>query len=117
VPPILCYPEELAQVWSNLIGNAIHAMGDRGELEIAVHQQNQFICVQVTDSGSGISPEVLPRIFEPFFTTKPMGEGSGLGLSIVRKIIDKHHGEIEVNSCPGKTQFEVRLPLRQPLET
>lgn len=113
VPPIPCYPEELAQVWSNLIGNAIHAMNDRGEIAIAIDSQDQFIQVDITDSGSGIPPELLSRIFEPFFTTKPMGEGSGLGLSIVRKIIDKHHGRIEVDSYPGCTRFQVWLPLRQ----
>ncbi len=114
VPAILCYPEELAQVWSNLIGNAIHAMNNRGELAIAVSQQGQSIRVQITDSGSGIPPHLLAQIFEPFFTTKPIGQGSGLGLSIVRKIIDKHQGKIEVNSQLGRTQFQIWLPIGQP---
>ncbi len=111
VPEILCYPDELTQVWTNLIHNALHAMEDRGRLEIAVRQEQSQLWVEITDSGCGIPPEVLPRIFEPFFTTKPIGEGNGLGLDIVRKIIDKHQGHIEVESQPGRTQFRVRLPF------
>ncbi|MEC4983922.1 MAG: PAS domain S-box protein, partial [Oscillatoria sp. PMC 1076.18] len=114
VPPILCYPEELNQVWTNLIHNAIQAMNNKGELEINVFEDNKDIVVQITDSGSGIAPEIKQRIFEPFFTTKPAGEGSGLGLDIVRKIIEKHQGKIEVESEPGRTTFSVRLPIAQP---
>jgi len=111
VPAILCYPEELNQVWTNLIHNAIQAMNSKGKLEIAVAEQNNTIVVQITDSGCGIEPEIKPRIFEPFFTTKPAGEGSGLGLDIARKIIDKHQGKIEVESKPGQTTFSVWLPI------
>lgn len=111
VPDILCYPEELNQVWTNLIHNAIQAMQNKGKLIIIVSQENQHIMVQVTDSGCGIPPEIQFRIFEPFFTTKPVGEGSGLGLDIVRKIIEKHQGTIEVKSQPGKTTFTVKLPI------
>lgn len=110
VPSILCYPEELVQVWSNLINNAIQAMNYRGQLMIAISAQNQHILVEVSDQGCGIPAAIKDRIFEPFFTTKPSGEGSGLGLSIVAKIVDKHHGTIEMESEPGHTVFRVRLP-------
>jgi PAS domain S-box-containing protein len=111
IPPICCYPEALNQVWTNLIHNAIQAMHNQGTLEITVTRSDDFVRVQVTDSGEGIPPEVQPKIFEPFFTTKPRGEGSGLGLDIVRKIIDKHQGRIEVESQPGQTTFSVWLPV------
>lgn len=110
LPPVWCYPDELNQVWTNLIHNAIQAMNGKGRLEFAVSQQGDNIVVAVTDSGSGIPPEIQDRIFDPFFTTKPTGEGSGLGLDIVRKIIDKHEGKITVESKPGKTTFMVCLP-------
>ena len=111
VPAILCYPEELHQVWTNLIHNAIQAMDGKGKLQIDVLTQDRYIVVRVTDSGCGIPVQIKDQIFEPFFTTKPSGEGSGLGLDIVRKIIDKHCGRIEVNSVPGNTTFTVYLPL------
>ncbi len=111
VPSTLCYPEELSQVWTNLIHNSIQAMNNKGKLEIAVAQQNNQIKVQITDSGSGIPSAIKEKIFEPFFTTKPSGEGSGLGLDIVRKIIDKHQGRIIVESEPGKTTFIVFLAI------
>ena len=111
IPQIMCYLEELNQVWTNLIHNAIQAMNGKGNLEITVGQQQNNIFVQVTDSGCGIPPDIQEKIFEPFFTTKPPGEGSGLGLDIVRKIIDKHQGTIEVESQPGQTTFTVWLPV------
>jgi signal transduction histidine kinase len=111
VPPVVCYSEELAQVWSNLISNAIQSMNYKGELAIAVSEQDQSVVVEVMDCGSGIPEVIKDRIFQPFFTTKPAGEGSGLGLSIVRKIIDKHHGTIGVESQPGRTVFRVSIPL------
>jgi len=85
VPPVPCYPDELNQVWTNLIHNAIQSMEGRGILDIAVSLENGRIAVRITDSGGGIPDEIKARIFEPFFTTKPPGEGSGLGLDIVRK--------------------------------
>jgi len=111
VPDILCCSDELNQVWTNIIHNAIQAMDNQGTLEITVAQQDDYIVVQITDSGKGIEENIKPRIFEPFFTTKPAGEGSGLGLDIVRRIIDKHQGRIEVESRPGKTTFSVFLPV------
>ena len=113
--PMLCYPDELNQVWTNLIHNAIQAMSGQGRLTIGVRQASQegkeFAIVSIGDTGSGISPEVLPRIFEPFFTTKLAGEGNGLGLDISRKIIDRHSGRIAIESQPGRTVFEVWLPI------
>ncbi|EDN70628.1 two-component sensor histidine kinase [Beggiatoa sp. PS] len=111
VPNILCYPDELNQVWTNLIHNAIQAMDNQGTLEIVVSEHNQNIVINITDCGQGIPDEIKSRIFDPFFTTKPPGEGSGLGLDIVRKIMNKHQGIIEVESQPGKTTFSVFLPI------
>lgn len=111
LPSVLCYPDELNQVWTNLIHNALQAMDYKGTLTIEVKQQNRSILVKIIDSGKGISPEIIPRIFEPFFTTKLPGEGSGLGLDIARKIIERHTGKIEVNSLPGKTIFTVSFPI------
>lgn len=111
LPKIPCYPDELNQVWTNLIHNAIQAMEWKGTLTIDIQRQQENILVSIIDSGKGIPPEILPKIFQPFFTTKPAGEGSGLGLDIVKKIIDKHHGQIEVDSVPGKTTFTVCLRI------
>jgi signal transduction histidine kinase len=111
VPEIHCYPDELNQVWTNLIHNAIHAMEGKGELTVSVSEQEGQIVVRITDSGSGIPDTVQNRIFEPFFTTKAPGEGSGLGLDIVWKIIERHQGNIKVNSQPGRTTFSIFLPL------
>jgi len=111
VPEILGYPEELSQVWTNLIHNALQAMNYQGTLQIKVFQQENSVVVQVSDSGTGIPLEIQQKIFEPFFTTKPAGEGSGLGLDIVSKIIKKHGGAIEVASEPGQTTFSVFLPI------
>jgi PAS domain S-box-containing protein len=114
VLPILCYPEELNQVWTNLIHNAIQAMNAEGRLDIEIFPQGNGLLIEFTDSGPGISPEIQDRIFEPFFTTKPPGEGSGLGLDIVRKIVDKHQGKIHFKSEPGRTTFSVWLPTQPP---
>ncbi|GAP94430.1 ATP-binding protein [Leptolyngbya sp. NIES-2104] len=112
VPLIECYPDELNQVWMNLVHNAIQAMNYQGQLTIAVHSEINQIKIEITDTGAGIPPEIQPRIFSPFFTTKPMGEGNGLGLSIVQQVIDKHNGSINFESVPGKTIFTVLLPIR-----
>jgi signal transduction histidine kinase len=113
IPAFWGYPDELVQVWTNLIHNAIQAMERKGILEIAAVVQCNQVVVKVIDSGSGISTETQPNIFKPFFTTKPQGEGSGLGLSISRTIIEKHEGRIEVDSQPQCTTFTVYLPLRE----
>ena len=112
IPPFLCYPDELNQVWTNLIHNALQAMDCQGTLTIDVSRHEGQAVVLITDTGSGIPDDVKAHIFEPFFTTKPPGEGTGLGLDIVRKIIDKHQGLIQVESRPGNTTFQVWLPIR-----
>lgn len=111
LPTLLAYPDELNQVWTNLIHNAIQAMENKGTLAIAATQRESFIDVRITDSGMGIPQEIQSKIFQPFFTTKPPGEGSGLGLDIVRKIVQKHQGTIDFESIPGKTTFTVSLPI------
>ncbi|TVQ54085.1 MAG: GHKL domain-containing protein [Spirulina sp. DLM2.Bin59] len=114
LPPVWCYPDELNQVWTNLIHNAIHAMAQRGTLMIATQSCGDHVQIQFTDTGVGIPPEIQHRVFEPFFTTKATGEGSGLGLNIVQKIINKHEGRIELTSQPGATAFTISLPIHTP---
>lgn len=111
IPTINGFPDELNQVWTNLIHNALQAMEYRGTLSLVTKHQGDRIQVSVIDTGKGIPAEIQSRIFEPFFTTKPSGEGTGLGLSIVKKIIDKHQGTLEIESAPGRTQFTVFLPM------
>ncbi|OQY56270.1 MAG: hybrid sensor histidine kinase/response regulator [Candidatus Parabeggiatoa sp. nov. 2] len=111
LPPILCYADELNQVWTNLIHNALQAMEYKGTLTIDVSRQDNQVFISITDSGKGIAEDIKEKIFEPFFTTKPAGEGSGLGLDIVKKIIEKHEGNISVESQPGKTTLTVSLPI------
>ena len=111
IPEILCYPDELNQVWTNILHNAIYAMDLKGQLVIKVYKEKEFVVVSITDSGKGILPSEIEKIFNPFFTTKPIGEGSGIGLDIAKRIIDKHNGKILVESKPGKTTFRVFLPI------
>ena len=123
-PLIRCYPDELNQVWTNIIHNAVQAMDGRGTLEISVSPatypfkegERPCVVVKITDSGCGVPDEIKERIFEPFFTTKPAGEGSGLGLDIVKKIIEKHQGRIELESRPGRTTFSIYLPTFRGVE-
>jgi two-component system, NtrC family, sensor kinase len=112
-PPIPAYADELGQVWMNLVHNALQAMDYRGRLEIGLRQDADWARVRITDSGCGIPEAIRERIFQPFFTTKPAGEGSGLGLDIVRRIVDKHQGEIRLESTVGVgTSVEVWLPVK-----
>jgi signal transduction histidine kinase len=104
------FGSELNQVWTNLIDNAIDAMGGEGELRVRTYRDDDCVVVEIEDSGPGISPDVLPHIFEPFFTTKGVGEGTGLGLDTVQRIVKKHRGDIQVTSKPGDTRFQVWLP-------
>lgn len=113
LPKIWAHGSELNQVWTNLIENAIDAMDGTGELQIRTCRDSRNVVVDIEDSGPGIPPEVRGRIFDPFFTTKPVGQGTGLGLDTVHRIVRKHGGEVRVDSKPGKTQFQVRLPIRQ----
>jgi signal transduction histidine kinase len=110
IPVIMGHPDELNQVWTNMIHNALQAMNNAGELRVEAKLKDNNVVVKITDSGAGIPPEIMDKIFNAFFTTKPQGEGSGLGLDISRKIIDKHRGKIDVESVPGKTTFTVTLP-------
>jgi signal transduction histidine kinase len=110
LPKICAYGAELNQVWTNLIVNAIEAMSEGGELRLKTWGEHVDILVEVRDNGTGIPEAVQPRIFEPFFTTKGVGEGTGLGLDTVQRIVRKHRGEIKVESVPGDTRFVVRLP-------
>ena len=105
------FGSELSQVWTNVIDNAIDAMGGTGKLRVRTYRQDDCVVVEIGDSGPGIPPEVEPRIFEPFFTTKGVGEGTGLGLDTVQRIVRKHRGSIQVHSKPGDTRFQVWLPL------
>jgi len=105
------FGSELNQVWTNIIDNAIDAMGGKGELRVRTYREDACVVVEIGDNGPGISPEVQPHIFEPFFTTKRVGEGTGLGLDTVQRIVKRHRGTIQVSSKPGDTRFRVWLPL------
>jgi signal transduction histidine kinase len=105
------FGSELNQVWTNLIDNAIDAMSGKGELRVRTYRDDGCVVVEIGDNGPGIPPEVRTHIFEPFFTTKGVGEGTGLGLDTVQRIVRKHRGNIQVNSKPGDTRFQVWLPL------
>jgi C4-dicarboxylate-specific signal transduction histidine kinase len=116
IPELMGYPDELGQVWTNIIHNALQAMNYAGELTIETaletdDEGKRFARVSITDSGPGIPPEVQERIFEPFFTTKAQGEGTGMGLDICRRIVQKHNGSLSVESVPGRTTFITRLPV------
>jgi signal transduction histidine kinase len=111
LPHISAYGGALNQIWTNLIVNAIDAMNGQGTLWVRTSAKPDHILVEIGDDGPGIPPEIQGRIFEPFFTTKPQGEGTGLGLDTVYRIVQKHHGAIRFQSKPGDTCFQVRLPL------
>ncbi|SER22724.1 ATP-binding protein [Microlunatus flavus] len=115
LPRVPAFPAELNQVWTNLIDNAVQAMPDGGTLTIRTRLERDDVLVEVADTGTGIPPEIQERIFEPFFTTKPVGEGTGLGLDISYRVIaQRHGGDLRVESVPGSTRFQVRLPLVTP---
>jgi signal transduction histidine kinase len=105
------FGSELNQVWTNIIDNAIDAMGGKGELRVRTYRDDTCVVVEIGDNGPGIAANVLPHIFEPFFTTKGVGQGTGLGLDTASRIVRKHRGHIQVNSKPGDTRFQVYLPL------
>lgn len=111
LPKIMAYGGELNQVWTNIIDNAVDAMDGQGEIVIGTRQVDDWIFVEIEDSGPGIPEDVKQKLFSPFFTTKPMGKGTGLGLNISFNIIQKHAGNIQVYSRPGRTCFSVRLPV------
>jgi signal transduction histidine kinase len=109
----VCYPDELNQVWTNLLHNALQAMDNEGKLTIKLLKEGDNAIFSVTDSGKGIPTEIRGKIFQPFFTTKARGEGSGMGLDIVKKIVEqKHGGRIWFDSEIGVgTTFYVSLPM------
>jgi signal transduction histidine kinase len=107
------FGSELNQVWTNIIVNAIEAMHGKGELRVKTYREDNCVVVEIDDNGPGIPGDVLPHIFEPFFTTKGVGEGTGLGLDTVQRIVKKHRGNVQVDSKPGDTRFQVWLPLSE----
>ncbi|TAN74326.1 MAG: histidine kinase, partial [Gallionella sp.] len=117
IPEVECLPSQINQVFMNLLVNAAHAIEEHGTITLRTGRQGEEVWVEVEDTGKGIAPEHLGKIFDPFFTTKPVGQGTGLGLSLSYGIIQKHHGRIEVKSEVGKgTLFRVWLPADQPRE-
>jgi signal transduction histidine kinase len=110
LPPIRGFVGELNQIWANLIDNALDAIPDAGRVEVLATRENRQVVVRIVDNGSGIPEGIRARIFDPFFTTKPMGQGTGLGLDIVRRLVRHNDGEITVESRPGRTEFRVALP-------
>jgi signal transduction histidine kinase len=113
IPTLKCLPDQLGQIWTNLIANGVHAMGGKGKLSISLVNAAQSVFIHFEDSGKGIPKDVENHIFKPFFTTKSSGEGSGLGLHLVKKIIDKHGGEISFTSTPGQTIFTIEIPKKE----
>ena len=115
LPQVNCYPQQINQVFMNLLVNAAHAIEKKGEIRISTRQDGSHVEIAVSDTGQGIAAKNLPRIFDPFFTTKAVGKGTGLGLNVSHNIVKKHHGVIDVQSEPGKgTTFTVRLPITGP---
>ena len=114
VPPVSAFPGEINQVWTNLLDNALDAVPDGGRIEVATSVEGVLVCVRITDDGPGIPAEVQARIFEPFFTTKEPGSGRGSAMDIARRIVDQHEGRISVESEPGRTTFDVCLPVDAP---
>jgi signal transduction histidine kinase len=116
LPPVRCIAAQLNQVFMNLIVNAAHAIAERGTITLVTRAvDDDWVCVEISDTGSGMSEEVKRRIFEPFFTTKPVGQGTGLGLSLSFSIVQKHGGRIEVDSEIGVgTRFKVWIPVQPP---
>jgi signal transduction histidine kinase len=111
LPKVRGFAGELNQVWGNLIDNALDAVTDGGRVEVLATRENQSVVVRIRDDGPGIPEELRDRIFDPFFTTKPLGQGIGLGLDIVRRLVRHNDGAIDVESQPGRTEFRVRLPI------
>jgi signal transduction histidine kinase len=108
---VWAWPDKLSQVWVNLINNAVQAVGAAGTIDVSVRAEDNQVVVAVADNGPGVPPEVRSRIFEAFFTTKGVGEGTGLGLEVCRRVVEELDGSITLESVPGRTVFEVRLPL------
>src|SRR5579859_8113375 len=114
LPRIEAFAGELNQVWTNILDNAIDALGQQGEIRLHTFREGDLVVVELQDNGPGIPGEIQSRVFEPFFTTKPPGVGTGLGLNIAYNVVNKHYGEIRLKSRPGETCFQVRLPIKLP---
>jgi signal transduction histidine kinase len=114
IPPVVCLPGKLNQVFMNILTNSILAIEDKGDIYIETSKRAEMVRISIKDTGKGMSPEIREHIFEPFFTTRPVGQGTGLGLSITYSIIEEHLGKIEVDSAPGKgTEFIITLPIQR----
>jgi signal transduction histidine kinase len=114
LPKLTVRGSELNQVWTNLLDNAIDALGERGTITISTRPDGDCAVVEITDDGPGVPDDLAPRIFDPFFTTKDVGQGTGLGLATARRIVvDRHEGSLTLETRPGRTTFSVRLPLHQ----
>ena len=112
LPLVECYPQQLNQVFMNILVNAAQAMKDQGEIRVSTHASNGFVEIKISDTGAGISDENLSKIFDPFFTTKEVGKGTGLGLNVAYNIVKKHKGDLKVESELGKgTTFIIRIPV------
>jgi len=109
---VQAYVGELNQVWTNIIDNAIYAVKQGGEIQVETNCDKKNANVKIIDNGTGIPKEILSRIFDPFFTTKKVGEGTGIGLDLVQRIINRHSGEIKVDSKPGRTEFLICIPIK-----
>jgi signal transduction histidine kinase len=116
-PRVRALPSELNQVWAHVIDNALDAVGPSGRIEVSARQSSRYVVVRVIDNGPGIPVDVMHRIYDPFFTTKQPGEGTGLGLDIVRRIVLNHDGDIEAESKPGRTEFRISLPIAEDAAT
>jgi len=114
LPRVRGFAGELNQIWGNLIDNALDAVAESGRVEVAAERNSRRVVVRIADDGPGIPAEIRDRIFDPFFTTKPVGQGTGLGLDIVRRLVQHNDGEIAVESRPGRTEFQVALPIAEP---
>jgi signal transduction histidine kinase len=117
LPRVRAIGGELNQVWMNLIDNALHAIPESGRIAISARRELDWVVVRVIDDGPGIPADLLERIFDPFFTTKPPGEGTGLGLDMSRRLVRRYHGDISVESRPGRTEFRVSLLMEKAAPT
>jgi signal transduction histidine kinase len=113
LPRVRGFAGELNQIWANLIDNALDAVPVAGQLEVTANRERQRIVVRIVDNGPGIPDEIRAHMFEPFFTTKPVGQGTGLGLDIVRRLATHNDAEIDVETRPGRTEFQVSLPIAE----
>jgi len=112
LPGVEASGSELNQVWTNLIDNAVDAVGGDGRITLRTRRLGERVCVEIGDNGPGIPPDLQARVFDAFFTTKPVDQGTGLGLDIAQRIVVRHHGELRLESHPGETRFQVLLPIR-----